>query len=241
MSAELVPLSTHPAAALPAIGTPTVIDAWLRARNPNTVRGYHSDLERFREWLGAPSTAAAIEALLSGGQAAANLMVMNYVAALVERGLAGATIARRLAALRSMVKIARKIGRTNWSLDVEGPRVEARRDMRGPDLLDVRLLCVPRFEPVPIAWPGGIEQFSRVYSISDSRCADYATSIGRRGRTRWPSPPRSGFVGKDAPSKERMTLPDQTAALVEWIEARGAVVWYLVRYLTRCENQEVWR
>jgi hypothetical protein len=140
MSAELVPLSTHPAAALPAIGTPTVIDAWLRARNPNTVRGYHSDLERFREWLGTPSTAAAIEALLSAGQAAANLMVMNYVAALVERGLAGATIARRLVALRSMVKIARKIGRTNWSVDVEGPRVEACRDMRGPDLLDVRLL-----------------------------------------------------------------------------------------------------
>ncbi len=140
MSAELVPLATHPAAALPAIGTPTVIDAWLRARHPNTVRGYHSDLERFRECFDAPSTAAAIEALRSGGQAAANLMVMNYVAALVERGLAGATIARRLAALRSMVKIARKIGRTNSSLDVEGPSVEARRDMRGPDLLDVRLL-----------------------------------------------------------------------------------------------------
>ncbi len=67
-------------------------------------------------------------------------MVMNYVAALVERAFAGATIARRLAALRSMVKIARKIGRMNWSLDVEGPRVEDRRNMRGPDLLDVRLL-----------------------------------------------------------------------------------------------------
>ena len=74
------------------------------------------------------------------GQAGANLMTMNYAAALVERGLAGATIARRLAALRSMCKVSRKIGRTNWSLDVEGPRVEARRDMRGPDLLDVRLL-----------------------------------------------------------------------------------------------------
>jgi hypothetical protein len=140
MSAELVPLSTHPAAALPAIGTPDVVNAWLRARNPNTLRGYLSDLNTFREWLGAPSTAAAVEALLSAGQAGANLMTMNYAAALVERGLAGATIARRLASLRSMCKVSRKIGRTNWSLDVEGPRVEARRDMRGPNLLDVRLL-----------------------------------------------------------------------------------------------------
>ena len=113
MSAELVPLSTHPAAALPAIGTPDVVNAWLRARNPNTLRGYLSDLNTFREWLGANSTAAAVEALLSAGQAGANLMPMNYAAALIERGLAGATIARRLAALRSMCKVSRKIGRTN--------------------------------------------------------------------------------------------------------------------------------
>ncbi len=113
MSAELVPLSTHPAAALPAIGTPDVVNAWLRVRNPNTLRGYLSDLNTFREWLGAPSTAAAVEALPSAGQAGANLMTMNYAAALVERGLAGATIARRLASLRSMCKVSRKIGRTN--------------------------------------------------------------------------------------------------------------------------------
>ena len=69
MSAELVPLSTHPAAALPAIGTPDVVNAWLRARNPNTLRGYLSDLNTFREWLGATSTAAAVDALLSAGQA----------------------------------------------------------------------------------------------------------------------------------------------------------------------------
>ena len=90
MSAALVPVSTNCSAGLPAIGTPTVIEAWLRARNQNTLRGYLSDLERFREWLRAPSTAAAVETLLSTGQANANLMVMNYQAALVERGLAGA-------------------------------------------------------------------------------------------------------------------------------------------------------
>jgi hypothetical protein len=52
MSTELVPLLTHPAAALLAIGTPDVVTAWLRARNPNTLRGYLSDLNTFREWLG---------------------------------------------------------------------------------------------------------------------------------------------------------------------------------------------
>ena len=224
MSAELVPLSTHPAAALPAIGTPDVVNAWLRARNPNTLRGYLSDLNTFREWLGASSTAAAVEALLSAGQAGANLMTMNYAAALIERGLAGATIARRLAALRSMCKVSRKIGRTNWSLDVEGPRVEAHRDMRGPDLLDVRLLCAPRLELATIPGPGEIERFSRVYSISGCDAPSYATSIERTSRpeARDGRPAAIWIRGKGRTEKERMTLPDPTAAaLVEWTEARG--------------------
>ena len=208
MSAELVPLSTHPAAALPAIGTPDVVNAWLRARNPNTLRGYLSDLNTFREWLGATSTAAAVEALLSAGQAGANLMTMNYAAALVERGLAGATIARRLAALRSMCKVSRKIGRTNWSLDVEGPRVEARRDMRGPDLLDVRLL-----------WRAAIGAGTDSRARRDRAILACLFDLGLRraelcnldradieagpGEPRWGSgaPPRSGFGGKAGPRK----------------------------------------
>ena len=227
MSAELVPL-THPVAALPAIGTPTVVDAWLRARNPNTLRGYLSDLERFREWLRAPSTAAAVEALLSTGQANANLLILNYVNAMKERGLAGATIARRLAALRSMCKVSRKIGRTNWSLDVEGPRVEARRDMRGPDLLDVRLL-----------WRAAIGAGTDPRARRDRAILACLFDLGLRraelcnlDRTdieAGPEPAGGVFRpvaiwirGKGRTEKERMTLPDQTAAaLVEWIEARG--------------------
>ena len=139
MSAELVPLSTHPAAGLLAIGTPTVIDAWLRARNPNTVRGYHSDLERFREWLGVPSAAAAIEALLSGGQAAANLMVMNYVAALVER--VGRRDDRPPACRLAVDGQDRPQDRPDeLESRRRGTESRGRRDMRGPDLLDVRLL-----------------------------------------------------------------------------------------------------
>jgi integrase/recombinase XerC len=222
MSAELVPVPSHPAALL-AIGTPDVVSAWLRARNPNTLRGYLSDLENFREWLATPSTVAAVEALLSAGQAGANLMVMNYQAALVERGLSGATIARRLATLRSMVKIARKIGRVNWSLDVEGPRVEARRDMRGPDLLDVRLL-----------WRAAVGAGDNTRARRDRAILVCLFDLGLRraelcnldladveaepdGR-----PVAVWIRGKGRSEKERMTLPDQTSsALVEWIDRRG--------------------
>jgi integrase/recombinase XerC len=223
MSAALVPVSTNCSAGLPAIGTPTVIEAWLRARNQNTLRGYLSDLERFREWLRAPSTAAAVETLLSTGQANANLMVMNYQAALVERGLAGATIARRLAALRSMVKVARKIGRVNWSLDVEGPRIESRRDMRGPDLLDVRLLW-------RAALGAGVEPRARrdrailacLFDLGLRRAE--LCNLDREDIEAGPDgkPAALWVRGKGRSERERMTLPDQTAAaLVDWLERRG--------------------
>ncbi len=230
MSTELVPLSIQPAAALPAVGTPDVVNTWLRARNPNTLRGYLSDLNTFREWLGATSTAAAVEALLSAGQAGANLMTMNYAAALIERGLAGATIARRLAALRSMCKVSRKIGRTNWSLDVEGPRVEARRDMRGPDLLDVRLLWRAAIgagdEPrarrdraiLACLFDLGLRRAELCnLDRADVEAGPGGTPLAGSGR-----PAAIWIRGKGRTEKERMTLPDQTAAaLVEWIEARG--------------------
>ena len=74
--------------------------------------------------------------------------------------------------------------------------------MRGPDLLDVRLLWAPRSELAPIPGPGEIEKFSPVYSISGCDAPSYAISIDRTSR---PAPmgalPRSGFVGKAGPRK----------------------------------------
>ena len=77
MSTELIPLSTHPAAALPAIGIPQVVAAWLRARNQTPPR-LPLGPEHVPGVVGATSTAAAVDALLSAGQASANLMTMNY-------------------------------------------------------------------------------------------------------------------------------------------------------------------
>jgi integrase/recombinase XerC len=150
-------------------------------------------------------------------------MVMNYQAALVERGLAGATIARRLAALRSMCKISRKIGRTNWSLDVEGLRVEARRDMRGPDLLDVRLL-----------WRAAVAAGDKSRARRDRAILACLFDLGLRRAELCnldradvePGPdgrPAALWVrGQGHVEKERLTIPGPTAAaLIEWVERRG--------------------
>jgi len=129
-----------------------------------------------------------------------------------------------------MVKIARKIGRTNWNLDVEGPRVEARRDMRGPDLLDVRLLW-------RAAVGAGDDSRARrdrailacLFDLGLRRAElcnlDRADVEADSGGTTFAAsglPAALWIRGKGRAEKERVTLPGPTgAALVEWIERRG--------------------
>src|SRR4051794_1798321 len=110
MSTELVPVvneSSPPA--LP--GTGDVVALFLAGRNPRTLRAYASDLADFARFVRAPSPSFAVELLLSGSGGRANALALAYKADLIGRDLAAATIARRLAALRSMVKLARQIGR----------------------------------------------------------------------------------------------------------------------------------
>ena len=81
----------------------------------------------------APTAAAALQhlTLLSGGEA--NAVVLAYRHAMEAEDLASATINRRLAALRSVTKLARTLGQITWAVEIDGLKNERRRDVRGPD------------------------------------------------------------------------------------------------------------
>ncbi len=95
-----------------------VLEAFLSGRNTRTLEAYAFDVQDFARYVGAASPGAAVDGLLAMGHGNANWVVLGYRAHLTERKLATATIARRIAALRSMVKLARQIGRVEWTLDV---------------------------------------------------------------------------------------------------------------------------
>jgi integrase/recombinase XerC len=132
---DLVPIPRRPAP-IASSHAADVLQTWIAGRNPNTLKAYMRDLADFARFLfpdaTTPAAGAAVEALLGFGHGGANQVVMRYAADLKERGLKSATIARRLSALKSMVKIGRRIGRITWALDVESPKVEAYRDTSGP-------------------------------------------------------------------------------------------------------------
>jgi len=108
-------------------------------RSENTRRAYRHDLaDFFATMTGAPATPDNVQDFLSLNRGQGNAAVMDYKAELLERGLAEATVNRRLAAVRSLVNCARLLGVTDLEINVEGEKVQSYRDTRGVSVDAVR-------------------------------------------------------------------------------------------------------
>src|SRR5260370_25682640 len=97
-----------------------LVAALVAGRSPQTLRAYRTDLADFAACTGAGAIAEAAAPLLARGHGSANETAWRFRNELQARGLAPATINRRLAALRSLVKLARTLGLVPWILEVEG-------------------------------------------------------------------------------------------------------------------------
>jgi hypothetical protein len=115
-----------------------VLQAFLASHMPNTRAAYKSDLRDFAAFIGVESAAAAAELFVSFDHGGAHKYATRYKASMLARGLASATIARRLNALRSLVTAARRIGRVTWALDVEPSKLRLATPLGGPDDADWR-------------------------------------------------------------------------------------------------------
>lgn len=102
-------------------------------RSENTRRAYSKDLQDFFSVTAGETASPRLVAeflTLERGQAIA--LVLKYKASLIERSLAEATINRRLAAIKSLVKFAQKVGQCSWSLEeITGEKVRTYRDTSG--------------------------------------------------------------------------------------------------------------
>jgi hypothetical protein len=98
----------------PAVTDVDVVAAFLPGRNSRTLKAYSFDVGDFAKLLGSPTPAAAVDLLLTETVGAANAIALGYRIDMAGRGLATATIAHRPAALRSVVKLARTLGRITW-------------------------------------------------------------------------------------------------------------------------------
>lgn len=214
-----VSLPAPPPAPARAAPHQELLDHWLSGRSPRTVRAYRSDLSDFAAHRAAPSLAAAVAELLALGPGPANAAVLGYRADLERRGLATATVARRLAALRSLVELAGTLGLVTWEIGIRSPRIEARRDVRGPDQADRKKL----WKTLKARGDGTAARRDRalvalLFDLALRRAevvsldlADLDLAVGT-----------VQVQGKGKREKSRLTLPAPTrTALREWVEVRG--------------------
>lgn len=202
-------------------GTITEADlvyAFLSGRNESTLKAYSQDLADFQAFVGVPTVEEAANDLLANGHGSANARALAYKAHLLERGLQSATVNRRLAALRSLVQLARVMGLVPWHLEVRNVKSEPFRDTRGPGKQGFRALleqlegrrtpkalrdrCVLRLLYDLALRCGEVVSLD----VEDVNIAQATLAVKGKGRS----------------SKQTLSFPDATRdALQAWLEMRG--------------------
>lgn len=203
---------------------PDLVTLWLSGRSPNTVAAYAKDVAHFARWYCAATPAAAVESLLNLSAGEANAVVIGYRADQLAAGLAGATIGRRLAALRSVVTLARATGRVAWTLEVPSPKPEPRRDVRGPDKAERRRLWKAA------AGLGDDRRARRdraalalLFDLGLRRAEVVALDVEHVEHPEGAELPTALRIrGKGRRELARVTLPRETGrTLLDWLDARG--------------------
>lgn len=218
MTAVTVTRRWRPATALPVPAVPSLVESFLAGRSPHTLRAYRADLDDFAVFVGMPNLDAAAQQLLGAGPGSANGLALAYRTNLVDRQLAAATINRRLAALRSLVKLARTLGLVTWALEVPGLPAEPYRDTRGPGLAGVRRLLRRIARRQDAKGRRDLAILRLLFDLGLRRgevVALHRADLDFDAGT-------LAVLGKGRTGKVPLTLPDPTQdALRAWLETRG--------------------
>jgi integrase/recombinase XerC len=198
-----------------------LLQTFLGGRSKRTLRAYQSDLQAFRAFLELEDPAAAVEKLIRSAHGRANSIVLEFRAHLLRDGLSPATINRRLATLRSLVKQARMLGMVPWTLDVPNIRRQPYRDTRGPGRAGFERMVAElerRSDPRTLRDRAAVRMlFDLALRRAEVVSLDLEHVDLEAGNV--------SVLGKGRSRRELLTLPPPTRdALADWIVARGRAV-----------------
>jgi integrase/recombinase XerC len=195
-------------------------EAYLAGRSAQTRDAYARDMSQFAVFLGELSATAALTRLLNLDHGAANGTVLAFRANMVDAGLTPATVNRRLAAIRSAVKLARTLGISNWMPEVGNLKAQSFRDTVGPGLDGTRAMLTKARTQAPLKALRDAALIRLFFDLALRR-GEIAgldlDDVDREGRRIW-------ILGKGRTQKGHRTLPEPTLlALIEWVEVRTRV------------------
>ena len=199
--------------------TRRLIEAFLSGRNERTIQAYSQDLEDFRAFVGVDDTDQAARWLLSRGPGEANALGLGYKTHLLDRGLQPATVNRRLAALRSLVKLARTLGMVTFGLEVQNVKGQAYRDTSGPGTQRIRAILKQLATRTDAKGKRDLAILRLLYDLGLRRGEVVALDVedvDLEGERLW-------VLGKGRAQKEAVSLPEPTRiTLTGWLEVRGS-------------------
>lgn len=194
-----------------------LIDDFLSGKSKETVRAYEEDLRGFGDWFGN-NAEDAIRQLLNCGPGKANQVVVKYKNNLTERGLSPATVNRRLAALRSIVALAKKFGLVSWTLDVDNVKHENYRNTAGPGESGYRKMLQAAKDRQDRKGIRDIAILRLLHDLGlrrgeivnlDMKHVDLESG-------------KISVLGKGKKQRQELDLPDSTLqTLINWIKVRG--------------------
>lgn len=215
----LIPAKQTALEAAEALGA-RLYAAFLSGRSPHTRDAYARDVATFATYLGESTPAAAMARLLALSSGEANGLVLDYRAHMTTAGLTPATINRRLSAIRSAVKLARTLGLTSWTPEIDGLKVQAYRDTIGPGVDGTRAMLARARSQDPIKAARDAALIRLMFDLGLRRgevAALDLEDVDQAARRIW-------IKGKGRTQKEPRTLPEPTlAALIDWIARRAQV------------------
>jgi len=206
---------------LPALSQDKVkelVDAFFADKSAQTQRAYRKDLQDFRTFLGADDITQAANTLLSQGNGNANYTALKYRQNMAERGLAPATINRRLASLRSMINLANFLGLVPWRLAIRGKKLQRYRDTRGPGLKAIQTMIVLAGQQANPRGARDVAILRLLFGLALRRGEVAALLISDVDLNR-------GLIavkGKGRSEKEFLEIPPKVAeSLSAWMDVRG--------------------
>ena len=194
--------------------------AFLSGRSEHTLRAYGQDLETFAAFLREPSPQAALSHLINCKPGDGNGLLLAYRSHMINAHLTPATINRRLAAVRSAVKLARTLGFTSWTPEIDGLKALAYRDTVGPGLDGTRAMMIQARAQDPVKSARDVALIRLMFDLGLRRgevAGLNLEDIDRDSKRVW-------IKGKGRAQKESRTLPDPTlVALTGWVAVRGQI------------------
>lgn len=210
-----------------------LLDSFLSGRSKQTLEAYSGDLLMFANFLNADDINDAVGILLSCTAGQANTLVLDYKNWMVDRGYASATINRRLASLRSVVKLGRTLGMVTFEIEISNMRVIPYRDTRGPLSTEVQIVLdhLNKQKTPKSTRDTSIIRVLHDLALRASELVgldleDYDSESGTLS-----------VLGKGRREKELLELPEATKeALDQWIKYRGKTPGSLYGNFVRAPN-----